>query len=86
MTTKLSTLTTGIKVFQIGVILQSASYYVFYILLLMTWRSVRKEGIATGREKWWKAYKMVAISSLFIIVSFPTPIIIFMYVFLTAFT
>jgi len=68
MFTNISTLNTGKKVFQIGVILQSASYYIFYIMLFMTWRSIRKEGIATGREMWWKAYKMVAISSLFIVV------------------
>ncbi|KAJ4479100.1 RTA1 like protein-domain-containing protein [Lentinula aciculospora] len=68
MFTKTSTLNTGKTVFQVGVILQSASYYIFFILYFLSWRSCRKEGIATGREAWWKIYKLVGVSSFFITV------------------
>ncbi|KAJ3797559.1 RTA1 like protein-domain-containing protein [Lentinula aff. detonsa] len=68
MFTKTSTLNTGKTVFQVGVILQSASYYIFVIFYFLSWRSCRKEGIATGHEAWWKIYKLLGISSFFIIV------------------
>ncbi|KAJ3718062.1 RTA1 like protein-domain-containing protein [Lentinula guzmanii] len=68
MFTKTSTLNTGKTVFQVGVILQSASYYIFVIFYFLSWRSCRKEGIATGHEAWWKIYKLLGMSSFFIIV------------------
>ncbi|KAK7470195.1 hypothetical protein VKT23_001633 [Stygiomarasmius scandens] len=58
----------GEKVFQIGVTLQSVSYYLFCVLLIWTWWSIRKERIATGRECWWMAYKLLGISSAFIVI------------------
>ncbi|KAJ3847899.1 RTA1 like protein-domain-containing protein, partial [Lentinula lateritia] len=58
----------GEKVVEVGVILQSISFWLFSASLLLTYIGVRKEGLSDGTEVWWRAYQSVAFSSAFIIV------------------
>ncbi|KAF5314198.1 hypothetical protein D9758_018842 [Tetrapyrgos nigripes] len=58
----------GRNIFKIGVYLQSISYYIFCVFMIRTWWSIRREGKYSGQESWWMAFKMLGISSAFIIV------------------
>ncbi|KAJ3865787.1 RTA1 like protein-domain-containing protein [Lentinula novae-zelandiae] len=58
----------GEKVVEVGVILQSISFWLFSASLLLTYISVRREGLSDGTEVWWRAYQSVAFSSAFIVI------------------
>ncbi|THU76775.1 hypothetical protein K435DRAFT_813090 [Dendrothele bispora CBS 962.96] len=58
----------GGTIFHIGVILQSACYYLFCIFVYWTWWNLRKEPIVTGHERWWTTYKVLGVSSVFIVI------------------
>ncbi|KAJ4479096.1 RTA1 like protein-domain-containing protein [Lentinula aciculospora] len=71
----------GEKVVEAGVILQTISFGIFSAMLLMTYINIKREGLSSGTEIWWRAYQAVAFSSVFIVVSllrallrdFPSP-------------
>ncbi|KIY51649.1 hypothetical protein FISHEDRAFT_36637, partial [Fistulina hepatica ATCC 64428] len=59
---------TGQHVFLVGLVLQSASYVLFFVTFLRAIYSVKREGIATGKEIWWKAVYPLGFSSIPILV------------------
>lgn len=58
----------GTNIFKVGIILQACSYFVFIFLIGYTHWHVRREGVATGRERWWIIIRTLYVSSAAIIV------------------